>query len=411
MIWLRFPIKIKSLMLQVRNNMMKCKKLFVGLSTVLFSMSIAGCGYIDDYAFGKDNTPHPKPLPTVEKKQVVHLDWSVDVGSFPKGTAVADLQPFVYQNHIYAATANGNVISVNKKTGALDWRIKNKTPLLAGPVVNGDDLAINTDASSVILLDRKSGKKTSEVKIASDALAKPLLIQDRIYLKTINGMLYSINLKTGKKKWTYEHGSPEIILKASSSPAKYGQTVVVGFSDGELIGFDEHNGHIQWQRHIAFARGASDIERLVDIDTNPIIDGSNIYIATYQGEVGCYSIDASDFIWHKSASTYHDLAFEDYTLVMVDSKDTIWAFNKNTGQVLWKQNGLRARGLTAPVIWNHQIWVGDKMGVLHGIDIQSGDFIGQISLPGSVISAPVVERGVCWVLTTNGQLHRLSMSH
>ena len=75
MIWLPFLIKIKSLMLQVRNNMMKCKKLFVGLSTVLFSMSIAGCGYIDDYAFGKDNKPHPKPLPTVEKKQVLEPEY------------------------------------------------------------------------------------------------------------------------------------------------------------------------------------------------------------------------------------------------------------------------------------------------------------------------------------------------
>ena len=380
------------------------------LAALGITLSISGCGYVDDYAFGKDNTPKPKPLPVVSHKQQVHIDWSVDIGSFAKGTAVADLQPFIYQNHVYAATANGSIIAANKKTGSIVWQTKYEHPLLAGPVVYGNDLALNTDNSSIVLIDKDNGNVSKEVKIASDALAKPLIIGDTIYVKTISGVLYSINLKTGKKNWTYEHGSPEIILKASSSPARYGQTIVVGFSDGELIGFDENNGHVQWQRHIAFARGPSDIERLVDIDTNPIIDGSNLYIATYQGEVGNYSIESSDFIWHRRASTHHDLAVANNTLVMVDSRDVVWAFDKNTGQVLWKQNGLKARGLSAPVIWNQQIWVGDKMGVMHGIDVQSGHFIGQLSLPGSVISAPVVERGACWVLTTNGQLHRLSMS-
>lgn len=71
--------------------------------------------------------------------------------------------------------------------------------------------------------------------------------------------------------------------------------------------------------------------------------------------------------------------------------------------------GLKARGLTAPMIWKNHIIVGDKLGVLHAISLKTGEFIGQLTMPGSIISAPVVEGDACWVLTTNGQLHRLSM--
>lgn len=377
--------------------------------TLLAATLISGCGYIDDYAFGKDNTPHPSPLPVVSKKQKVTVDWSMDVGSFPKGTAVPDLQPYINGEQVYVATSNGTVVAASKNTGKSLWRVKLDSGLLAGPVVSNDFLAINTDDSSIVLLDKVNGKRKQSVKLASDSLAKPLLIHDTMFVKTINGVLYSLAIDSGKKNWSYNHGSPEIILKASSSPVKYHQTIVVGFSDGELIGFDENNGHVMWQRHIAFAKGASDIERLVDIDTNPIFDGPNLYIATYQGEIGSYSVEGSEFNWHHTASTYHDLAIEAEYLIMVDSHDVIWAFNKKSGQVLWKQNALKARGLTAPVIWNHQIWVADSKGALHGISPQSGEFVAQVVLPGSIISAPIVERDVCWVLTTNGQLHRLSM--
>jgi outer membrane protein assembly factor BamB len=385
------------------------KKLHGIAITVVASICLTGCTYIDDYVFGKDNAPQAKPLPEIKHKKQVDIDWSIDIGSFPKGTAVPDLQPIYHADKIYVATSAGTVMSVNKLTGKTLWRNKLDTPLVAGPVVYSDHVAVNTDHSSISILEKSSGKVVKEVKIASDSIAKPLLIADTMYVKTINGVLYSINIETGKKNWTYNHGSPEIILKASSSPVKYMNHVVVGFSDGELIAFDESNGHVIWQRHIAFPKGASDIERLVDIDTNPIIDGSNMYIATYQGEIGSYSIENSEFNWHRQASTYHDLAVDGDILVMVDSDDVVWAFHKNSGSVLWKQKGLKARGLTAPVIWKHHIIVGDKMGVLHAISLKTGEFIGQLTMPGSIISAPVVEGDACWVLTTNGQLHRLSM--
>ncbi len=377
--------------------------------TLIASLTLSGCSYVDDYVLGKDNAPHANPLPELKHKKQVNIDWSVDVGSFPKGTAVPDLQPINHGQRIYVATSAGTVTTVNKQTGKKIWSNRLDTPLVAGPIVYANHVAVNTDHSSIRIMEKMSGKVVKEVKMASDSIAKPLLISNTMYVKTINGVLYSINIETGKKNWTYNHGSPEIILKASSSPVKYMNHVLVGFSDGELIAFDEDNGHVVWQRHIAFPKGASDIERLVDIDTNPIIDGSNLYIASYQGEIGSYSIENSEFNWHREASTYHDLAVENDVLVMVDSDDVVWAFQKNTGNVLWKQQGLKARGLTAPVIWKHNIWVGDKMGVLHGISLRSGEFIGQLTMPGSIISSPVVEGDACWVLTTNGQLHRLSM--
>ncbi|NBX84907.1 MAG: outer membrane protein assembly factor BamB [Gammaproteobacteria bacterium] len=382
-------------------------KFVLKASVILFVLGLSSCNYIDDYTLGKDNTPAPSPLPKVTHQKEIKIDWSRDVGSFKKGILTPDLQPAIDNDKLFVATNDGSVTAAYAKTGQVLWQIKLKTPLLSGPVLSDTYVILCGDDSAIYILDKANGAIKYRILLSNDSIAKPLVQHNTLYVKTINGHLYRINLRTGHIDWTYERGSPEIILKASSSPVIYQNMVFAGFSDGALVGLERSNGHVLFQQHIAFPIGASEIESLVDIDTNPIIDGDDLYIATYQGEVGVYSIRNSQFKWHRRASTYHDLAIDGQYMIMVDSHDVIWAFEKNTGQVLWKQKGLKARGLSAPVFWHHQIWVADRLGVMHGIDPNTGEFKGQIQLPSAATSAPVVKHDSCWVTTSNGQLHRL----
>ena len=370
-------------------------------------INVNACTIIDDYLLGKDNAPKPRPLPVLNFNHDVSIDWSVPVGSFVKGTATPDLQARPLGKNIYAASAKGDVYAYQQH-GARLWHKKLKVNLLAGPVVQGSYVLVNGDDASIYILDKTDGHLLHRVKLQNDAYAKPLIIDHTFYVKTINGAVYSIDLATAKKNWRYDHGSPEIILKASSSPIYYQGAIICGFSDGALLGLDLNKGHPLFQQHIAFPRGASDIERLVDVDTNPLVDGNHLYVASYQGEIGAYSTEEAAFIWHKPASSFHDLAFDDRTLVMVSSRDRIWAYDKQNGTVLWKQNRLYARGLTAPVIWQHLIWVGDSSGVLHAINPLTGDFVSQHHFPAGIVSAMVPYGRYAFVLTSNGQLHRLS---
>lgn len=386
--------------------MYKFKQIFL---LVLLGLQLSACNYIDDYAFGKDNTPTPNPLPVVKHKQRVNIDWSINIGSFKKYTASPDLAPAIYQRYVYVAAPNGKITALNKKTGQVIWQFETHLSLLAGPVISDNKLIVTGDDSALYILDRNNGKVLQRISVSNDILAKPFVYAGKIYVKTITGVVYCIDLKTGHKDWKYEHSTTEIILKASSSPVYYQNSILVGFSDGSIVGLEPLKGHPVFQQHISYARGVSEVERLNDVDTNPLIDQDHLYIASYQGEVGAYSIPQSEFLWKRKASTYHDLAFIGSTLVLVSSSDSIWAYQKSDGQVLWTQKGLNARGLTAPVIWHGQIWVGDRLGTLHGISPSSGQFIGQLQLPGSIVSSPLIDGDVCYVLTTNGQIHRLSL--
>ncbi|MDP3268848.1 MAG: PQQ-binding-like beta-propeller repeat protein, partial [Legionella sp.] len=169
-------------------------------------------------------------------------------------------------------------------------------------------------------------------------------------------------------------------------------------------------GRVVWQRSIAYATGASDVERLVDIDADPIVKNKVAYLASYQGYIGALSLTDGQFIWKKSGSVYKNMILSANTLYLTDSNDVVWSINSRTGQVNWKQTALKARGLTEPVLLGNDLVVGDKTGYLHFIGSQTGELLARSQLSGGVSISPNVAGRNLYVLTDNGMLNQLSVS-
>lgn len=373
-------------------------------------LALQSCTQIDDFMLGKDNTAKPTPL--VELTSKIHLveKWSVPMGKASKASSYLKLKPVVRGDVIYAANASGTVQAVDKRTGHLLWSKQLAHSIISGPSVAHGYIAVGTNRSSVILLRQSDGVKLQRLKVSGDALSKPAITSTKVIVKTIDGYLYAFDLKTGEKLWASEHGSPSLILKASSSPVIMGTLALVGFSDGKLDAIDLQSGSIAWQRSIAFASGASDVERLVDIDADPIVRGDIVYLASYQGYIGALSIVNGQFTWRKPASVYKNMAIDAATLYVTDSEDVLWAFDRQSGQVKWKQLALKARGLTEPTLLGDRLIVGDRIGFVHVLSTQNGELIGRVQLSGPIDIAPAAAGNSVYVMTANGKLSRLSVS-
>ena len=59
--------------------------------------------------------------------------------------------------------------------------------------------------------------------------------------------------------------------------------VLSGFDSGKLIAFNPENGSLIWEARMALPKGRTDLERMVDIDGSPLLQGDVIYAVTYQG--------------------------------------------------------------------------------------------------------------------------------
>ncbi len=381
-------------------------KLFI---LILCALS-QGCSKLDDYMLGKDNTPKPKELKQVKDKIKVEQNWTAAAGKSSKNKEYLRLKPVVQRGVIYTADASGLVQAINKHNGEAKWTTEVKHGLVSGPAVASGYVAVGTNNSSLVVLNQSNGKKLWQKKVTGEILSPPTIMAKKVIVKTIDGRVYAFNAADGKQLWMAEHGSPSLVLKASSSPVALGHLILIGFSDGKLDALDRETGRVMWQRSIAYASGSSDVERLVDIDADPIVENNVVYLASYQGYIGALSLADGQFIWRKPGSVYKNMVLSGNTLYITDSHDVLWSIDKRNGQVNWKQTGLKARGLTEPALIKNDLVVGDKTGYLHFVDAQTGEIIARSKVSGGVSISPSVVGRKLYVLTDNGMLNQLSVS-
>lgn len=382
------------------------KKLFL---LILSSTILTSCTYIDNYMLGKDNTPKPKPLENYEPKFALQQKWSQQVGK--SGTKqYLRITPEIVGDNIYTAMNSGTIASTKKEDGTINWATKIDEKILSGPTVKNDYLIVTTNRSKVMVLDRKNGKPIWQTQLSNDALAKPVIAHnEKLLVKTIDGKLLCYKLQNGEKLWETMHGAPNVILKASSSPVIVDNVALVGFADGRLDAIDLNTGNIIWQHGVAFARGTSDIEKLVDIDADPVISGKIAYLGTYQGFVGAMSLENGQFLWKKPASTYKNISIDNENLYLTDSSDIVWAYGRYNGLVKWKQDSFKARGLTSPIIMGNKLVIADTTGYVHVLSKITGEVLSRGRIGGSITANPVIDSSKIYVQTSNGELTELAV--
>lgn len=379
------------------------------IATLIICLLLQACSQVDDYLLGKDNTLKPEALTPLDSKVKLGKNWTVPAGSSHKPALYGKRKPVIQGNTVYTADTKGQVQAVNSIDGKINWAVSLPKGISSGPVVNKEQIALGMNDASLMILNKANGRVQWQKSIAGEVFANPVFAKDKIIVKTVNGNVYAFDRNTGEQSWVVNHGSPDLILKASSAPVLMDNLLLVGFSDGKLDALDLKTGALIWQRSIAFATGATDVERLVDIDADPVVEGQIAYLASYQGYLGAFDLDEGRFIWRKPASVYKNMTQGSHALYLTDSEDILWSIDKQTGQVNWKQATLKGRKLTEPVLMNNNLIVGDHDGILHVMALDTGEMLGRTQLSGAIDTAPIAKNGKLFVQTANGTLNQLSL--
>jgi outer membrane protein assembly factor BamB len=103
------------------------------------------------------------------------------------------------------------------------------------------------------------------------------------------------------------------------------------------------------------------------------------------------------------------LGFDAKHLYLSDSKSRVWQLEQHGGQSLWQQKELSYRQLTAPVVYQDFVVVGDSAGYVHWLSTRDGRQLGRIQVSDKPIDArPVVVDGVVYVYARDGELAAIS---
>ena len=395
------------------------------------SFLLAGCSWFSwlPWVDGDKKEDITKPAELVKFKPELTLDrdWKAGIGD-GLGKKYLRLTPAIVADRVIAADGYGKVEARDRFSGKRIWRTEiggidkgffsalnffdRKDPsFVAGGVGVGGGLALlGTTQGFVVALGVADGAEQWRADLGREVLSTPAVFDDLVFAQSIDGRLVAMDLATGTVRWTYDNQLPILTLRGTSSPVVADGIVFAGFANGKLVALRAENGEPIWEHRVMLPEGRSELERMVDVDTKPLLLGGVVYIGSYHGLVKALSVREGRPLWEQEISTYLDLAEGYGQVYAIDEEDIISAIDQQSGEVIWVQDDFKRRQLSAPVAFSNYVAVGDADGYLHIIAQRDGRHLGRRKLDGNGIrTVGVVADTTLFVLGNSGSLHALEI--
>ena len=370
-----------------------------GLAIVSLSALLSACGMFSD-----DEVEQPRELVDIDASVELDQLWSVNIGN-GQGDGYLHLGPSVDGQSIYAAANNGDVYSLDKDTGERQWRRETDDEISGAIGVGGGMVVYGTLDAQVVALDADNGDELWRSSVSSEVLAAPQTDGRRVVAQTVDGRLIALDAENGEQVWAYESSVPALSLRGSSKPIITGNTVVSGFANGMVAALDATDGFIMWEERVAVPQGRYDIERIIDIDGDPVLIGGTVYLGSFQGNLMGLDLQSGRIVWGMPGSTYRSLTLGLGNIYWVNDESHMFAIQNNTESEVWENDDLRLRRATSPVAFNNYLAVGDFEGYLHLLSQIDGRIVGRTRVDSDGLRSNIIADGrTLYVYGNSGRL-------
>jgi len=373
------------------------------------ALILSGCGGKSaktDF-FGPEEKPKK---PKVNTSTKIKRNWSRNLGGdIRSGDAV--LSPVLFGQHIYAASSDGRIQKVSVENGKTSWSYTLKKERITGGVgVGGGLVLVGTDQGIVYALNQEDGSLAWQYRLSSEVLASPVVNEGVVIARSGDGKVYGLSAFDGSEKWAISRQLPRLTLRGDSRPVVAQGIVFTGFSDGMMGAFDAQSGRALWDFPISFPRGSNDIDRLADVDTNPLFVGEYLYVSSYQEVTHALNIVQRNIAWSVDVSSYHSLAYDAAFLYISDKNGVVHQIDRSNGNKVWSQSGLRLFPISAPISVGPYVVVSEGDGGIYILSKSDGQIVGKHKLGSrTIIGEAIVDSDTLYLLDSNGSLQSLSI--
>jgi outer membrane protein assembly factor BamB len=389
------------------------------LVSILISINLTGCAALESLkdgaqslvgsVLGIENSSEP-PAALLEYKPEIAIDvlWKEHVG-VGKDNKSLKLDIAINGDKVFVADREGLVQARATDSGRLLWEIDTNLPFSAGPGVGTNALILGSSNAKVTALDSTNGQQLWSTEVSSEVLSVPVIANGIVIVRTTDGGMIALDEKTGKKLWTLEESLPPLTLRGISKPLIINDLVITGFANGKLVAVQLNTGKSIWETTIAMPSGRSEVERLVDLATDPVQKDGILYISGYHGGTSAVTAADGNILWrNEELSSSSGISTDWRYLYLSDTSSYVWQVDPRNGSTLWKQQELHYRSLSAPLVYHEYIVVGDYDGYLHWLSSSDGRQMARVQIAGSAIdSKPIAIDDVVYIYAKDGTLAAL----
>ncbi|MEC7876045.1 MAG: outer membrane protein assembly factor BamB [Pseudomonadota bacterium] len=376
---------------------------------ILFSIFVIalGCGVkqtMSEYISGKDNAIPPSSLVNFIETTDLNRVWTQDIG---KGAddLFTKIRPNILDDQIFIADTRGNVSALTADTGKFIWRNDSDLSITGGPGVGNSLVLVGTSEGEILGLSKETGDEAWRTRVSSEVLSSPEEANSVVIARTIDGKIFAIDANNGKHLWVYDRGVPALSLRGTSTPVIADGFVITGFDEGRVVVIELKTGKLVWEKKVALSRGKNELERMVDIDAQPLVIDKTIYVTTFQANISALALETGQILWQREISSHSELSADEKNIFLTDENGIVWALNRFTGSSIWKQEKLAYRKITGPANFDNKVVVGDFDGYTHWLDKETGNFSARTRMDDeAILTQPISTNEMVFIYSSSGKL-------
>lgn len=345
---------------------------------LVLALPLAACSAINPFA-GKSGVPD---APAITATTEVAQAWKVSVG----GSGAYVMRPAIVGSSVFVASEKGTIARIDE--GRETWRIQAGVALSAGVGANEARLAVGT-AKGEVLAFSLDGKPLWRVRVSSEVLAPPVVTANLVLVRTADNRIHALDVKDGKRRWLYQRSTPALVARSSGSLIVTETVAYAGFAGGKLVAISLSNGGALWESTIAVPRGSTELERVADITSEPVIAGRAVCAVAFQGRLACVDRISGSNLWSREISSSTGLTASGYALFVSDEAGNVFGLDAEKGTVLWKQGLLVGRKPTRPGVSAGGVVVADLEGWVYFLNPADGNVLARAKGAADVDAPPL----------------------
>jgi outer membrane protein assembly factor BamB len=364
---------------------------------------VGGCSF-----FGNEKIK-PSSLLSFEETVVVEKVWDFDNKNRLNAGISPVTVPSVMGENVIIPSRNGVVTVLKLATGQIEERIELGLQLLSQIGVEMDEDSFNfafVSADGRLIFFNSNNKVLWSTQLNGIVRMVPKIGELGVIVRQEDNKVLAYDKVRGKLLWSISKRTMPLILHAQSDMRFVGdenkglatiqKDLAVNLAGGELILLNSKTGSVLWEKRLAYPKGQNEVERIVDLLGAPVLDGQEICTSVYQTKLVCVDKGTGDIEWENPEKILSPGFFKSPLVAAVGLKDEVKLFNREENVEVWRNEELRFRDLSKPIIWDDSVWIIDSFGVLHGLSILDGNTISRYDLnrKSDIVSFIVTRSGL-----------------
>ena len=357
------------------------------LIVAALATSLSGCSWFGGW-FGSDSAA-VKPAQLSEFKASASLErqWSASVGS----AGPYEFSPDTDGEAVYAAGADGKLARFDLASGREVWRIEVGQALSAGVGVGEGLVLVGTPKGEVLAYKTADGVLAWKARLSGEILVPPQAGHGVVAVRSNDGKVAVFEAADGKQRWASNRTLPSLTLREQSHLLLSDKALYAGNASGRMSAYSLVNGGPLWESSVALPRGATELERIADVVGTLAMDERLVCGAAYQGRIACFDRISGNTAWARDLSSLRGVDMNGRYVFAGDDQSTVYAYERSRGGNSWKQDKLRDRSLSSPVVVGEDhVAVADFQGHIHLLNVEDGAFAARAATDGSAIRGVMI---------------------